>query len=94
MWGQYKVITQIYKKECISFMRMADYPFKQNECCCLEALFLWQLQHFINMGCFSNTVAMATFMRFLLKISAILIDKTCHYALHMNEHCLNDSKKL
>ena len=60
--------------------------------CCHGALFLWQLQHFMNMECLSNTVAMATFMSFLLKISANLIDKLCYYVSHMN--ALNDSKKL
>ena len=40
-----------------------------NDFCCHGALFLWQLQHSMNMGCLSNTVAMATFMRFLLKLS-------------------------
>ena len=73
---------------------MADYPFKMNEFCCQGALFLWQLQHFMNMGCLSNTVAMATFTRVLLKITATLIDKICYYASRMNEPSLNDSTKL
>ena len=43
-------------------MQMAGYPFKMNEFCCHGALFPWQPQHFMNMGCLSNTVAMATVM--------------------------------
>ena len=52
-------------------------PFKMNKFCCHDdgALFLWQLQHFMNMGCLSNTVVMAIFKRFLLKITANVIDK-------------------
>ena len=65
-----------------------------NKFCCHGALFLWQLQHFMNMGCLSNTVTMATFTRFLLKITANLIDKICYYASCINELSLNDSKKL
>ena len=75
-------------------MRMVDYPFKVNEFYCHEALFLWQLQHLMNTECLSYTVAMATFTRFLLKITANLIDKVCYYASRMNEPSLNDSKKL
>ena len=55
------------------------------------ALFIWQLQHFMNMGCFSDMVAMATVERFLFKITANLLDKICYYASHMTEPCLNDS---
>ena len=72
---------------------MADYPFKMNEFCCHGALFLWKLQHFMNMVCISNTVGMATFARFLLNIIANLIDKICYYASRMDEPSLNDSKK-
>ena len=75
-------------------MRMADYPFKMNEFCCHGALFLWRLQHFMNMVCLSNTVAMATLTRFLLKIIAKLIDKICYYASRMDELSLNYSEKL
>ena len=75
-------------------MRMTDYPFKMNEFCCHGALFLWQLQHFMNMVCLSNTVDMATFMRFLLKIIAKLIDKVCYCASRMDEPSLNDIEKL
>ena len=75
-------------------MRMADYPMKMNEFHCHGALFLWQLQHFMNMGCFSITVAMATFTRFLLRITANLLDTICYYTSRMNEPFLNDSKKL
>ena len=75
-------------------MRMADYPLKMNEFHCHGALFLWQLQHFMNMGCLSNTVAMATFTRFLFRITANLLDKICYYASRMKEHSLNDSKKI
>ena len=61
------------------------------------ALFLWQLQHFVNMGCHSNTVAMAVVLQFLLRITANLIDKicyyaSCYYASRMNESSLNNSK--
>ena len=38
--------------------------------------------------------AMATFTRFLLKITANLIDKLCYYATCMDEPSLNYSKKL
>ena len=76
-----------------SFMRMTDYPFKMNEFCCHGASFLWQLQHFMNMGCFSNMVSMATVRRILLNITANLIDKMCYYASHMTEPSVNDSKK-
>ena len=75
-------------------MRKADYSFKMNEFCCHGALFLWQLQHFMNTGCLSNKVAMVTFTRFLLRITANLIDKIWYYVSHMNELSLNDSKKM
>ena len=75
-------------------MRMVDYLFKMNEFCCHEALFLWQLQHLRNMECLSNTVAMVSFTRFLLKITTNLVDKICYYASRMNEPSLNDSKTL
>ena len=58
----------------LSFMCMADYPFKMNEWFCNEASFLWQLQHFMKMRCLSNMVAMAMVTRLLLKITANLID--------------------
>ena len=73
---------------------MAGYPFKMNEFCRHGALLLWQLQYFITVGCLSNTVAMATFTRLLLKITANIIDKICYCASRMNEPSLNDSKKL
>ena len=73
---------------------MADYHFKMNEFCCHGALFIWQLKHFMNMVCLSDTVAMATFTIFLLKIIANLIYKICYYASHMDEPSLNDSEKL
>ena len=92
--GHYNVIIQIYEKEYFSFMYMADYPFKMNEFCCHWALFLWQLQHVMNMGCLSNTVDMATFIRLLLRITTNLIDKICYYASRMNEPSLNGSKRL
>ena len=91
--GQCNVIIQIYEKDYFSFMRMADYPLKKNEFCCHGALFLWQLQHFMNMMYLSYTVAMATFTRFLLKIIANLIDEICFYASRMDALSLNDSKK-
>ena len=75
-------------------MRMAGYPFKMNEFCCHGVSFLWQLQHFMNMMCLSNTVAMATFVRFLLKIIGDLIDKICYSASRMDKLFLNDSEKL
>ena len=62
----------------------ADYFFKLNQFCCNGALFLWQLQHIMNMDCLSNTVATATFTRFLHNIIANLIDNICYYALCMN----------
>ena len=46
-----------------------------NEFCCHGALFLLQLQHFMNIGFLSNIAAMATVMRFYLKITANLTDK-------------------
>ena len=92
--AQCNVIIQIYEEDYFSFMRMADYPFKMNEFCCHGALFLWQLLHFMNMVCLSNTVAMATFTRFLLKIIANLIDNICYYASRMDELSLNDREKL
>ena len=92
--GKYNFITQIYEYEYFSFMLMVDYPFKMIEFCCHGALFLWQLQHFMNMGCLSNRVAMTTFRRFLLKITTNFIDKICYNALCTNEHSLNDSKIL
>ena len=75
-------------------MCMVDYLFKMNEFCSHGALYLWQLKHLMNMGCLSTVVAMATFMRFLLKITANLIGKICYYASRMNEPTLNDHKKL
>ena len=42
------------------FMCVDDYPFEMNKFCCHGALFLRQFQHYMNMGCFSNTVPMAT----------------------------------
>ena len=84
--GQYNVIIQIHEKECFVFMCMGDYSLKINEFCCHGVLFLWQLQHLTNMVCLSNTIAVATIARFLLKITANLIDKMCYYASHTNEH--------
>ena len=81
--GQYNVIIQIYEWEYFSFVRMADYPFKMNEFCCHGALLLWQLKHFMNMGSLSNTITMAAFTGFLLKITANLIDKICDYSSRM-----------
>ena len=72
-------------------MRKADYSFKINEFCGHGPLFLWQLQHFMDTGCLNNKVAKVTFTRFLLNITANLIDKICHYASHMNEPSLNAS---
>ena len=48
----------------------------------------------MNMGCVSNTVAMATFTRCLLKITTNLIDKLCCYASCMHEPSLNYSKNV
>ena len=42
-------------------------------------------------GCLNNKVAKVTFTRFLLNITANLIDKICYYASHMNEPSLNAS---
>ena len=75
-------------------MHMADYPFKIRKFCCHRTLILWQLQHFMNMGCLRNTFVMATFTRFLRKITAKLIDQICFYASCINEPSLNDSKKM
>ena len=74
-------------------MATSQDPRAWNEFCCDEALFLRQLQHFMNMECLINTVAMATFTRCLLTITATLIDKICYYASRMNGPSLNDSKK-
>ena len=68
-----------------------------NKFCCHGALLAWQLQYFMNIGYLSNTVAMVTFTRFLLKITALIVianwlDKIYYNALHMNEPSLNDSK--
>ena len=92
--GQCNIIIQIYEKDYFSFMRMAGNPFNMNEFCCHGVLFLQQLQYFMNMVCLSNTVTMATFTRFLLKIIANLIDKICYYVSVMDEPSLNDSEKL
>ena len=46
---------------------------------------------------YKGTKVMVTFMQFLLKITARLLDKICYYASHashMNEPSLNDSEKL
>ena len=47
---------------------------------------------FMNMGCFSYMVAMATVTRFLLKITANIIDKIWYYAetdkFHINTSAL------
>ena len=90
---QYNVIPEIYDLEYFYCMCMTDYPFQMNKFCCHGPLLLWQLQYFMNIGYLSNTVAMVTFTRFLLKIPAHLIDKICYYASHMAEPFLNDSKK-
>ena len=63
-----------------------------NEFCCHGALFLGQLKHFMNIEYLSNVVAMATLTRFLLEITANLIDKICYYASHMSEPSLNGFK--
>ena len=55
---------------------------------------LWQPQHFMSIGCLSNTVAIVTFTRFLRKIIAKLIDKICYYASHINYPSLKDSQKM
>ena len=73
---------------------MAAYFFKMNKCFWHWALFLWQPQNFMSIGCLSNTVAMVTVTRFLRKIIANLIDKICYYASHMNYPFLKDSQKL
>ena len=77
--GQYNVITQICEYEYFSFMRITDFH---------GVLFLWQQQHFMNMECLSDTVTMAAFTRFLLKLTASLIDNICYYASCMNEPSL------
>ena len=92
--GQCNFIIQIYEQDYFPFMHMVDYPFKMNEFCCHGALFLWQLQHFMNMVCLSNMAAMATVTRFSLKMIADLIDKICYYVSRMDEPSLNDSEKL
>ena len=89
--GQYNVVTQIFEREYFSFIRMTDFPFKMNEFSCHAALFLWQLQHFMNMGCLNITVAIASHM-ILAKINFKLNRKICYYASRMNESSLNDSK--
>ena len=58
----------------------------------MEPFFYDNSSFFMNMGCRSNTVAMGIFTRSFLKITANLIDRICHYASHMNETSLNDSK--
>ena len=73
---------------------MAAYFFKMNEHFWHGALFLWQLQHFMSIGCLRNTIAMVTFTRFFCKIIAYLIEKICYYASRMNDPSLKDSKKL
>ena len=92
--GKYKVRTQIYEKKNFSFIHMAAYFLKMNECFWHGALFLWQPQHFKSIGCLSNTVAMVTFTRFLRKMIANLIDKICYYASRMNYPSLKDNQKL
>ena len=47
----------------------------------------------MTLGCFIYMVAIATVTRFLLKITANLIDKICYYASHLTEPSLNNSKK-
>ena len=78
--GQYNVVTEMFELEYFSFMHMADYEL---------VLLPWSLVSmatpaFYEYGCLSNTVAMATFMRFLHKVIANLIDYICYYALRMN----------
>ena len=63
---------------------MAVYFFKMNGCFWHVALFLWQAQHFVSIGCLSNTVAMVTFTRFLRKIIENSIDMISYYASRMN----------
>ena len=64
------------------------------------ALFLWQLQHFMNMGCLSNTVAMTT-VTFLLRLWLIIPSQLINVvAMHlvsmqlqpfMNMGCLSNT---
>ena len=63
-----------------SVLSMDDYFFNLTEFCCHGTLFLWQHQHFMNIRCFINTVALTTFMWCLHKVSAHLQDKICCYA--------------
>ena len=58
------------------------------------AVFLWQPQHLMSIGCVSNTVAMVTATRFLGKIIANLIDKIFYYTFRMNYSSLKNSQKL
>ena len=48
----------------------------------------------MNIGCVSNTITMATFLRVFLKLTASLIDKKYYYARRMKEPSLNGSKNL
>ena len=48
----------------------------------------------MNMVCLSNTAAMATFTRCLLKIIANVIDKICYYVSRIDQPSLNNSEKL
>ena len=78
-------------------MRKAVYSFKMNEfvgsIVAVEPFFYGNSQHFMNTGCLSNKIAMVTVTRFLLRITANLIDKIW-YVSHMNKPSLNDSKKM
>ena len=69
-------------------MTMPDYFFKIIKFCHHGALFLWQHHHFVNIRCFSNVVAMTTFIWLLHKVSAHLKDKICYY-----EPCLKTMGK-
>ena len=70
----------------ILFFYAYDWLSLQNECILLP----WSLVSIATPafyewgGGLSNTVAMATFTRFLLKVTANLIDTICYYASRMN----------
>ena len=76
----------------VSFMLMADYPFKINKCCCHAALFLCNSSILWTWGASVIQLPWQQSHDFSKKITANLIDKICYYALHMNESALNDSK--
>ena len=105
-WGgsynkEYDWTVQHHKSNIWVGILFFDYPFKINECCCHAALFLWQLQHFMNTGCLSNTVVMTivTFVFTLMADYPFKINKfCCHAALFlwqlqhfMNMGCLSNT---